>query len=150
MNGSESTFETRQYLSKGLHVSAECSQAEVVQYLLQKKVDLELTLNACTPLGAAVDALHVDVVQKLLARSQVSLRPCRPMFVAAGQKWENLSPEKAHAHRAILNLLVADARIDWAQRDYNGRTFLSYAAESGFVELFDICARFRVTEIMSN
>jgi ankyrin repeat protein len=150
MNGSGSTFETRQYLSKALHSSAECGQAGVVQYLLQKNVDLEFTLNACTPLGAAVDALHVDVVEKLLALSQVSLRPCGPMFIAARQRWEHLSPEKAHAHRAILNLLVADARIDWAQRDYNGRTFLSYAAESGFVELFDICARFRGTQIMSN
>jgi ankyrin repeat protein len=149
-NGSESRFETRQYLSTALHSSAEGGQVEVVQYLLQKNVDLGFTMNACTPLGAAVDALHVDVVEKLLARSQLSLQPCGPIFIAARQKWEHLSPEKAHAHRAILDLLVADPRIEWGQRDYNGRTFLSYAAESGFVELFDIFARFRVRNIISS
>jgi ankyrin repeat domain-containing protein 50 len=163
-------------LGSGLYWASRMGHRDVVDYLLRYCVAPDSkTVNGQTPLTAAAEFDHVQVVELLLQAdaTDVNYRNYRgrtPLsFAAANGHYEvvrrlldhqRVQPEIPDydkrtpifwaidgKHLNILNMLATDERIDINHVDKQGRTALSSAAAEGESELVKYLLTFRDLDV---
>ncbi|KEF52818.1 uncharacterized protein A1O9_11235 [Exophiala aquamarina CBS 119918] len=113
-----------------LHILVHYSLVSLTKRVLSAKEIFEITLDdrdnrGRTALWWAVDAKNESFVRLLLETEGVS---------HDDRDEDNISPAVLAitlGHTEILRLFLESGRIDWAQKDKTGRTFLVWAAKTG-------------------